>query len=439
MRVIRQDWRDLFGGFKIAFDVWKLVLAFLGLGVTVLCLWAMQSMPAPLTTSLLAGLVVVGLLIRFATSDTGLTVKKTIGLFGVAAILAGLTVLLSLMPGLKATEDSSGVIVPVCVIFVLVLIWSFFGGAISRIAVVELSTDDRLGIGEAVCYAGRKYTAYLGAVLLPFVAVSVFLFGCFLFGLLFRLPVVNIILSLFFFLVLIAGFMATLVALGAVAGTPLMLPAVSAEGNDAFDAISRSYSYVYGRPWRFLFYNLVAFIYGVACVFFVTIFVLGILWLSTSALSVGSGEVWDEHVAPRVLAYVNPLVKPVESGVEQVASTVASMDPTDVVGNLCKRAMWQVQGWVQRLEPSSQGFRQDSPAGTTAAAVIIAIPIYGLVGLLFSYIVSLLFSLQSQVYLLLRRVVDGADTTEVYLEEDLEEGELWEKSATPEKVEGQDA
>jgi hypothetical protein len=48
-----------------------------------------------------------------------------------------------------------------------------------------------------------------------------------------------------------------------------MYATISAEGSDSFDALSRSYSYVYQAPWHYLWYGLVAVAYGVVVVFFV--------------------------------------------------------------------------------------------------------------------------------------------------------------------------
>ena len=40
----------------------------------------------------------------------------------------------------------------------------------------------------------------------------------------------------------------TLILLGLTGGFNLMYPTIAVEGSDSFDAISRSFSYVYARP-----------------------------------------------------------------------------------------------------------------------------------------------------------------------------------------------
>src|SRR5204863_3866138 len=59
--------------------------------------------------------------------------------------------------------------------------------------------------------------------------------------------------------VAIAGIGAMWLFGGLIFGWPLMWPAISAERDgDPFDAFSRSYSYVYGKPLHYFFYVVVA-------------------------------------------------------------------------------------------------------------------------------------------------------------------------------------
>ena len=51
-----------------------------------------------------------------------------------------------------------------------------------------------------------------------------------------------------------------------------MFATVAMEGTDTFDAVSRAYSYIFGRPWRLIWYSLVAAAYGLVVTAFVLIF-----------------------------------------------------------------------------------------------------------------------------------------------------------------------
>src|SRR5262249_28541623 len=69
-------------------------------------------------------------------------------------------------------------------------------------------------------------------------------------------------------LVLLSGLAMAVVIVGLV-GWPMMYATISTEGSDSFDALSRSYSYVYVNPWQYPWYQLVAFVYGLIVVLFV--------------------------------------------------------------------------------------------------------------------------------------------------------------------------
>ena len=59
------------------------------------------------------------------------------------------------------------------------------------------------------------------------------------------------------------------------------------EGPDAFDAVSRSYSYVFNRPWRWLFYNVVAIVYGAITYLFLGTLVFLTLWMTHRFIGYG--------------------------------------------------------------------------------------------------------------------------------------------------------
>lgn len=145
----------------------------------------------------------------------------------------------------------------------MVLVWGFFGGAITRIAAVQIARDEKIGLSDAIRFARNKCVSYVAAPVFPLIIVMALLMGCMLGGLVIRIPLIGTILGgALWGLPLIAGFVMTIILLGLSMGWPLMLPAISAEGSDSFDALSRSYSYVFQKPWKFIFYTSVAIIYG---------------------------------------------------------------------------------------------------------------------------------------------------------------------------------
>src|ERR1051325_7446328 len=89
-----------------------------------------------------------------------------------------------------------------------------------------------------------------------------------------------IILGAAFFGFLAVAFVLMLLLLGVLGGFNLLYPTVAVEGADAFDAMSRSFAYVYARPWRLLFYTVISLVYGVLTFLFVSFAVYVILLLA---------------------------------------------------------------------------------------------------------------------------------------------------------------
>lgn len=167
-------------------------------------------------------------------------------------------------------------------------VWGIVAGAITRMVALEFARDERLGTVASIKYACSRFLSFLFAPLIAVILLAVIVFFCWLGGL------VGWILPLFagvlWFLPLLAGFVMALVLVGALLGWSLMYATISTQDSDAFDGFSRSYTFVYGRPWYFgllvlvtLF--LVAFGFGL-----VYVLVLGTDQLSQGAVAIGMGD-----------------------------------------------------------------------------------------------------------------------------------------------------
>ncbi|MHC5011577.1 MAG: hypothetical protein ACYTG6_11610, partial [Planctomycetota bacterium] len=128
----------------------------------------------------------------------------------------------------------------------LTLLWGWFGGAVSRMAAVELATGRRENARTAMTFAKRHWRAFVGGrvalwlgVLTPLaVAAGVAAGG--------RLPGVlgtAILIVAAVACVLMAAF-AVLVLTVTATGGFLAGPTVAAEDSDAFDAVTRPFTYV---------------------------------------------------------------------------------------------------------------------------------------------------------------------------------------------------
>src|SRR5262249_15580265 len=114
--------------------------------------------------------------------------------------------------------------------------------------------------------------SFLSAPLLPLAFVLVITILLMIFGWAQMIPAVGeiIVAGLGWPLVLLAGLVMAVILVGLI-GWPMMYATISAEGSDSFDALSRSYSYVYQKPWHYLWYSAVALAYGAVLVFFVAL------------------------------------------------------------------------------------------------------------------------------------------------------------------------
>src|SRR5262249_34826766 len=93
-------------------------------------------------------------------------------------------------------------------------------------------------------------------------------------------------------LMVIAGAAVGLLLVGLVSW-PLMAATISTEGEDWSLAFSRAYSYVYQVPWHYLFYNLVALLYGAVVVFFVVFLGSLMVYVGKWGMSLGTVQSRD--------------------------------------------------------------------------------------------------------------------------------------------------
>jgi hypothetical protein len=279
MRELKGDWKDLFNGFMLALDLRKMFLGFCGIIFTLFgpiaatCWTANQIAPESIPQLASYGLHDLWVVIHasFSVIYCGTLGHPTSWQVWLPHLLGMLVSILA--------------------------IWAYFGGAISRIAAYEIAKDgERIETARALQFARRKFWAFFMSPWVCLIGFG-FFFACnWAGGLLGRLldfaliggPLVAILLPL----ALLSGFVMTLIGLGTVAGFPLFAPAVAAEGTDAFDAMSRGFSYVYSRPWHYVFYQLIAGVYGIVCVGFVLLFAVTLCHVGISAGGAGFDMFW---------------------------------------------------------------------------------------------------------------------------------------------------
>ena len=194
------------------------------------------------------------------------------------------------------------------------ILWSIFGGAIVRIAAVEFARDERLGILAALRFSLSRFLSLFAAPLLPLAGVLVLWGICALGGVVGLIPGAGpFLVALAWGVALVLALVIALVLIAVAAGWPLMNAAIMTEGSDAFDGFSRSFSYLYGRPWYYSWCVFFALLWGLATVMMVDTLAVGVVRLAARVVATGasSQRVAELHAAmPRYFDAAAPLGTP---------------------------------------------------------------------------------------------------------------------------------
>ncbi|MBA7678964.1 hypothetical protein ES703_87244 [subsurface metagenome] len=282
-----------------------------------------------------------------------------------------------------------------CIIFFVIelAVISIAGGSLCRIAALQFAQGEKPGLTEALRFSTKRFTSFFTAPLAP-VGIIIFI-GLFIFllGLIGNIPRAGeLIVGICTPLALIAGALITVVLIGTVAGFNLMFPSVAYDGSDCFDAISRSFSYVYAKPWRMGFYTVIAAIYGAICYTFVRFFAFLLLSVTHWSLQLG---VW---------------------GNDKLAAIWSELHFRD----LLVPPDWGALNWSQSI-----------------AAFLIYLCSLAVVGLLAAFIISFYFSANTIIYSLMRNKVDNTALDDIYTPPDEVETEPATTESKPEETQPQ--
>lgn len=174
------------------------------------------------------------------------------------------------------------------------LVWAltvaaFFGVSISRMTAREITGNGRSMIRDTR-YALRQFPTTFCTpliVLLGFAALWTLNSLC---GWIGRIPIIGeSILALFWLCFLFIALLMALLFVGLMLGWPLMYASNAVEQNDAFDAVSRSLSYLLNRTWYAFFLAFIATLYGSILLIFVTWMTQLTVHLSMNSIASGAG------------------------------------------------------------------------------------------------------------------------------------------------------
>ncbi len=276
---------------------------------------------------------------------------------------------------------------------------AFFGGAVHRISALHFAREEKISLTQALKFSCSRFLSFFTAPLIPLAFILVIAGLLALGGLVGSFWYVGeVLMGVLFFLAIAGGLVIALMGIGLVGGFPLMYPTIAVEGSDSFDAISRSFNYIFARPWRSALYGLVALVYGTVTYLFVRF----IAYLALSATHV--------FVKWGIIGYGDRLH--------------GDADKLDV--------LWTAPTFDSLFGP----FNWEAMTGAMpVVAWLIGLWVFLVAAAVTAYLLSYAASATTIIYCLLRRKVDATDLDDVYVEE-AEEEELIPTEA-PEAAEAQ--
>ncbi len=259
------------------------------------------------------------------------------------------------------------------------LVWSVFGGAIARIAAVHVARDEKISMRQALRFSVGKVVSFIFAPIIPLLIVLVVGLVVTAVSLVGNIPGLGpIIVGLLFILALMAGFIITLVLLGLVGGLNLMYPTIAVEGSDSFDAISRSFSYLYARPWRLAFYSIAAIVYGAITYLFVRMFIFLMLVMTHRFVGMGLVSSADNGLSTWNMMWPDP---------SHTGRLFLTVDYLSLGG------------------------------GQAIGAFLVSMWVSLVVAMLGAFAISFYFSASTIIYFLMRAEVDATEMEDVYVEQ----------------------
>jgi hypothetical protein len=306
-----------------------------------------------------------------------------------------------------------------------VAIWGVIGGAITRIAAVQVARQEKIGIREALSFATKRYLSFISAPMVPLIIVLGIVLIMILFGFLQMIPGLGDALDAFWFVMIIFGLFIAGLLLGLL-GWPLMSATVSTEGTDSWEAVSRSFSYVFGAPWHYIFYSAIALLYGAVLIFFVGFMGSAAVYFAKWGVQQTPGIQMVNRDPSYLFAYAPTsyewrtlLLKGAKGGDQLIV---------DDNGRVNEEAYKKFVG----KDPTYEGPEQLTWYNKIAAFfVMLWLWLFFLLILGFGY--SYFWTASTIIYFLMRRKVDDTEMDEVYLEEEEQESPYSAGAPVPEQ------
>ena len=362
-----QDTKSILRGVKVALDFNKLVCAFVGIAFSIL--W-----------------VLVILAFGSAFKLVEITPFEIINRFLISPRLGLCSSLRTLASSIKSVEWGEYVVLIVLVLG-LMIIWSVFAGAITRLAALEFARGEKTGLKDSLSFVMKKFWSYFWSPLTPVLGVLFFIACNVAGGLLGKIEYAGeIAVAVGFPLAILSGFLIVFLGIVGIVGFILMFPAISSEGSDAFDAISRAYSYVLSRPLHFLSLLITIIVCGTILTFVAGYGACLVMKTSYFTVGLGMGDKLNE-------------IRDFIAGMSGAGDTITSLNPMSM----------------------------------RIAALLLMLYVVLIKMTVGSIVIAFVGSASTIAYLIMRKDVDDTEMSDVYVEED--EEDVAADEAAPEEPE----
>lgn len=293
------------------------------------------------------------------------------------------------------------------------LVWAFFGTAISRVCLLRLCRDEQSGLDDGFEFAIDNFWTCISALSMPLLGIAVLVIPNFFIGLLLNFDVGTVIGGLIWFVVILLSFCIALLLLGLMFGWPLVVASVSCESQNSLDAMTRSFAYTFQRPLHYLFYAVIAVLFGGFCWFIISKLAIAVVGLSFWTTSWGAnatdsermmiirGEQAQEVEVPVIVNDAdvrNNLVQEPETN-----PTDGNTDPTPQANDPTTEPE-TVTTLKEPKNSASLQFGQKVISFWTSFARTVAV----------AFLYGLFWCMASAIYLLLRHDVDETEMDEIY-------------------------
>ena len=266
----------LVGAVRVAFDLRKLVIAALGLALLQLG-WSMLDRLFPASPN-----VTPDTLLRAGPGGVNLSgeawASASLRLCHERVSQPFRDLLFPLLALFDPRGDWAAMLHALLAISWLLVIWGICGGAICRIAVVQIARMQQTGLGQAIGFSLHNAASLILAplILLGCLALLAVLLAAF--GLIYRLPAIGGALGGFLLVIpLVLGLIMTVLMAALAAAWPLVQAALAAGAEDALDALSRSFGYLNQRIGSFVALAGFAWIEGMIGIVLMDLLAAGVL------------------------------------------------------------------------------------------------------------------------------------------------------------------